>query len=98
MTKQTKRMARRWTTEEIDTLRTMYHAGIRHKEIARILNRSVGAVQQRAHAEGLTADSVRKRYVSEPLTTYDEVEDADEISSDVAPNKPWWKRLLGIGG
>ena len=96
MTRQTKRTARRWTAEETDTLRTMYHAGIRHKEIARIMNRSVGAVQQRAHAEGLTTDSVRRRYVSEPLTTYDEIEDANEISLDIAPNKPWWRRVLGL--
>lgn len=96
MTKQTKRTARRWTAEETDTLRTMYHAGIRHKEIARIMNRSVGAVQQRAHAEGLTTDSARRRYVSEPLTTYDEIEDANEISLDIAPNKPWWRRVLGL--
>lgn len=86
----------KWTEEEIDMLRTMYHAGEKHKDIARILNRSVGAVQQRASIEGLTASGSRRKYVSEPLTTYDEMTDVDEISLNVAPNKPWWKRMLGL--
>lgn len=88
----------KWTEEELDVLRTMYHAGERHKDIARILNRSEGAVQQRASMEGLTADGGRRKYVSDPLTTHDVIDDLDEISLDVAPNKPWWKRMLGIGG
>lgn len=87
----------KWTEEEIEVLRTMYHAGTKHKDIARILNRSVGAVQQRASMMGLTADGGR-RYVSEPLTSDGVIDDLDEISLDVAPNKPWWKRMLGIGG
>ena len=88
----------KWTEEEIEVLRTMYHAGEKHKDIARILNRSVGAVQQRASMEGLTAIGNRRKYVSDPLTTHDVIDDLDEISLDVAPNKPWWKRMLGIGG
>ena len=75
MTKQTKRVVRRWTEEELNVLRTMYHSGATHKEIGRVLNRSVGAVQQRAHYEGLTSHRATKKYVSEPLTTYDEIED-----------------------
>ena len=88
----------KWTEEEIEVLRTMYHAGTKHKDIARILNRSVGAVQQRASMMGLTADGGRRKYVSEPLTSDGVIDDLDEISLDVAPNKPWWKRMLGIGG
>ena len=88
----------KWTEEEIEVLRTMYHAGTKHKDIARILNRTEGAVQQRAHKMGLTADGSRRKYVSEPLTNDGVINDLDEISLDVAPNKPWWKRMLGIGG
>ena len=28
----------KWTEEELEVLRTMYHAGEKHKDIARILN------------------------------------------------------------
>lgn len=93
MTKKTK-----WTEEELEVLRTMYHAGEKHKDIARILNRTEGAVQQRASMMGITAEGNRRRYVSEPLTSDGVIDDLNEISLDVAPNKPWWKRMLGIGG
>ena len=90
-------MAKKWTDADIGTLRTMYIAGMTYNEIARILGRSPAACQQRAHQMGLP--KMRKRQqqqnVSETLTTYDEIEDANEISLDVAPSKPWWKRLFG---
>jgi hypothetical protein len=96
MTKQTKRVVRRWTEEELNVLRTMYHAGVAHSEISRMLNRSVGAVQQRAHYEGLTSHRATKKYVSDTLTMQEMRDYADEISLDVAPNKPWWRRMLGL--
>lgn len=87
---------KKWTESEIDVLRTMYHAGATYNEIAKMLKRSAGACQQRAHHEGIT--KTRKQYVSDTLTTQETREYVNEISSDVKPNKPWWKRLLGIGG
>lgn len=88
----------KWTEEEMEVLRTMYHAGEKHKDIARILNRSEGAVQQRASMIGLTGSRNRRKYVSDTLTSGGVVEDLDEISFGAAPNTPWWKRMLGIGG
>ena len=49
----------KWTEEEMEVLRTMYHAGEKHKDIARILNRSEGAVQQRASMMGMQSPSLR---------------------------------------
>ena len=98
MAKQTKRVVRRWTEEELNVLRTMYHSGASHSEIARVLNRTASACQQRAFYEGLTAHKADKKYVSDTLTMQEMRDYADEISLDVTPNKPWWKRLLGIGG
>ena len=84
---------RKWTAEETDTLRTMYHAGIRHKEIARILNRSVGAVQQQAHA-------MNKRDAAEGYVhVKEDAPVSDTLTTEQAPTT--WigrvKRLLGIG-
>lgn len=86
----------KWTDEELDALRTMYHTGVPYKDIARILNRSEGAVQQRASMIGLTGSRNRRKYVSDTLTSGGVVEDLDEISFGAAPNTPWWKRMLGI--
>lgn len=86
----------KWTDEEMEVLRTMYHTGVTYKDIARVLNRSVGAVQQRAHKMGITGGRVTRQFVSEPLTSDGVIDDLNEISLDVAPNTPWWKRMLGL--
>ena len=100
---------KRWTEDELDTLRTMYHAGITHKEIGRVLGRSASACQQRAHYLGLTKPAADKKYVSDTLTIQEMRDYANEISSDVEPEQlefdftppTTWigriKRLLGLG-
>jgi len=91
---------KKWTENEVDVLRTMYHAGATYPEIAKMLKRSAGACQQRAHHEGITKSRTNKQYVSDTLTTQVVEEYTNEISSDVEPTT--WigriKRLLGIGG
>jgi len=87
---------KKWTENEVDVLRTMYHAGATYPEIAKMLKRSAGACQQRAHHEGITKSRTNKKYVSDTLTMQEMRDYADEISLDVAPNKPWWRRMLGL--
>jgi len=106
-------MAKKWTDADLGTLRTMYIAGMTYREIARILERSPSACQQRAHHMGLPKmrKQQQQQNVSAALTRQDEMTNADEISLDVVvtpptpelttqpkPKPAWWKRLLGIGG
>lgn len=85
----------RWTEADLTALRTLHQQGMTHFEIGKLLDRSTGAItaqiflmNKRDAAEGYI-------HVSDTLTTYDEMTDANEISLDVAPSKPWWKRLFG---
>ena len=91
MTNQTKRIARRWTAEETNVLRTMYSAGVAHKDIAKMLNRTVSAVQQRAHYEGLTTTAQGSRkHVSDTLTNetvlYDVSSETTTSTHKLPPN------------
>ena len=91
-------MAKKWTESDIDTLRTMYIAGMTYTEIARILGRSSAACQQRAYQMGLPKmrKKLQQQNVSATLTS-------QAVSREEAQPEPTtWigrvKRLLGIGG
>jgi lysozyme family protein len=91
-----------WTESDIDMLRTMYHAGFSKWDIAKELDRSSGAVQQRIYNMGLHKQP--KLYetgesVSDALTNQDATMDAWDNTPTQEPTT--WigriKRLLGIG-
>jgi hypothetical protein len=86
-----------WTDTDIEVLTTMYHAGASEWEIASILKRSTGGVRSRIYSMGLHKQPKRYETVSDTLTTEDV---GDHVVSDIttSTSKPWWKRLLGIGG
>jgi len=83
-----------WTDEHTDTLLTMYHAGFDTRDIAKALNRSRGAVQQRIYVTGLHKQPKRYETVSVPLTSEDATK---HVVSDTTTSilKRWWTRLFG---
>lgn len=93
-------MAKRWTETEDKFIRKMRDAGEGYREIGYHLDRTPQAVQQRAFKLGIS----KKRKVSLPVDlpayTYDMAEVPEDVGYlfEEAPRKPWWRRLLSMGG
>lgn len=80
-------MPKQWTTTEDRKLAKMRSEGVRYKDIAKALGRTESACHQRAYNMGLN----KPHAIDEPVITHEEM-------YDTAPNKPWWRRLLSMGG
>lgn len=70
-------MGKRWTTDDMATLRTMYVAGIDYGEIGRVLKRTPSACQQRTHKMGLPA--IRKEQQAKVTLTKAELQMAKNV-------------------
>ena len=97
-------MAKQWTKELDDALTTMHGAGMTAKEIGSIMDRTAGAVGQRAFHLGIT----KKRSDSLPIDLPTYIDDETEVPVDFmwrgeptewnAPKtkqKPlWWTAMM----
>lgn len=89
-----------WTPEELDTLRLMYGLGVKYEEIARVLDRTPSACMQRASMMGIVRKRGKPLPVDVPAYTDDMAEIPEDLgySLEATPRKPWWRRLLNVGG
>jgi len=84
---------KKWTPAEDRKLTKLRGEGKTFKQIAKTMERSEPACQQR-HVKN-------QRSVSETLTSQDvgeQVRYETPLTVTTQPKPAWWKRLLGIGG
>ena len=94
-----------WTEDEINALVAMHRAGYDRWVIAKDLDRSPGAVQQRIYSMGLhkqpqkyVEDQTRKfTPVSDTLTNQDTTMDVSSCTT-TSPVKAFWNWLTGKKG